>query len=75
MECKTTTAWVFISCTDGVRDAKTAQQVSSISDAVVIGSRIVQEIENSNDIDLIGNIKNLIVEMRNSIDKDGVNEK
>jgi|TARA_B110000238_G_scaffold126991_1_gene137096 tryptophan synthase alpha chain len=59
----------------GVRDAKTAQQVSSISDAVVIGSRIVQEIENSNDIDLIGNIKNLIVEMRNSIDKDGVNEK
>ena len=29
----------------GVRDAKTAKEVASISDAVVIGSRIVQEIE------------------------------
>ena len=51
----------------GVRDAKTAKEVSLISDAVVIGSRIVQEIEDSNDVDLINNIKNLMVEMKNSI--------
>jgi tryptophan synthase alpha chain len=51
----------------GVRNAKTAKEVSLISDAVVIGSRIVQEIEDSNDVDLINNIKNLMVEMKNSI--------
>ena len=51
----------------GVRDAKTAKEVSLISDAVVIGSRIVQEIEDSNGVDLINNIKNLMVEMKNSI--------
>ena len=51
----------------GVRNAKTAKEVSLISDAVVIGSRIVQEIEDSNGVDLINNIKNLMVEMKNSI--------
>jgi len=42
----------------GVRDAKTAKEVALISDAVVIGSRIVQEIENSSRADLISNKKN-----------------
>lgn len=51
----------------GVRNAKTVKEVSLISDAVVIGSRIVQEIEDSNGVDLINNIKNLMVEMKNSI--------
>ena len=54
----------------GVRNAKTAKEVSLISDAVVIGSRIVQEIEDSNGADLINNIKNLMVEMKNSINED-----
>lgn len=54
----------------GVRNAKTAKEVSLISDAVVIGSRIVQEIEDSNGVDLINNIKNLMVEMKNSINED-----
>ncbi len=51
----------------GVRDAKTAKEVAAISDAVVIGSRIVQEIEDSNGEKLISNIKKLMIEMKNSI--------
>jgi tryptophan synthase alpha chain len=31
----------------GIRDAATAKEVASVSDAVVIGSRIIQEIENT----------------------------
>ena len=54
----------------GVRDAKTAKEVAEISDAVVIGSRIVQEIENSNDGDLINNIRNLMAEIKTAIAKD-----
>ena len=51
----------------GVRDAKTAKEVGLISDAVVVGSRIVQEIENSKEGNLIDNVKNLMAEMKNSI--------
>ena len=51
----------------GVRDAKTAKEVAFISDAVVIGSRIVQEIENSRRADLISNIKKLMTEMKQAI--------
>ncbi len=51
----------------GVRDAKTAKEVALISDAVVIGSRIVQEIENSSRADLISNIKKLMIEMKQAI--------
>jgi tryptophan synthase alpha subunit len=36
---------------------------------VVIGSRIVQEIEDSNDDDLINNIRNLMAEIKSSITK------
>ena len=56
----------------GVRDASTAKEVALISDAVVIGSRIVQEIEDSNDNNLIGNIKNLMTEMKNSINSKAI---
>jgi len=55
-----------------VRDASTAKEVALISDAVVIGSRIVQEIEDSNDNNLIGNIKNLMTEMKNSINSKAI---
>jgi len=58
----------------GVRDAKTAKEVAAISDAVVIGSRIVQEIEESNDGDLINNIRNLVVEMKNSISEEVISK-
>ena len=58
----------------GVRDAKTAKEVAAISDAVVIGSRIVQEIEDSNNEDLINNIRDLMVQMKNSISDKGISE-
>ena len=50
----------------GVKDAKTAKEVAAIADAVVIGSRIVLEIEQSNKDDLIGNIKKLMREMKDT---------
>ena len=58
----------------GVRDAKTAKEVAEISDAVVIGSRIVQEIEDANNDDLINNIRDLMVEMKNSISEKVISE-
>jgi tryptophan synthase alpha chain len=44
----------------GVRNEETAKQVATIADGVVIGSRVVSEIEDSEPGKLIGNIANLI---------------
>ncbi|MEK9771102.1 MAG: tryptophan synthase subunit alpha [Nitrosomonadales bacterium] len=44
----------------GVRNEETAKQVATIADGVVIGSRVVNEIEDSEPGKLIGNIANLI---------------
>lgn len=52
----------------GVRDAATAQSVAAIADAVVVGSRTVQEVENSNEQNVTANIKRLIRELRTAID-------
>ena len=52
----------------GVKDEKTAKEVAAIADAVVIGSRIVLEIEQSNKDDLIGNIKKLMRETKDAIE-------
>ena len=51
----------------GVRDAETAKQVALISDAVVIGSRIINEVENSNQEDLLTNIRSLVSEIKRAI--------
>ena len=51
----------------GVRDAETAKQVSLISDAVVIGSRIINEVENSKQEDLLGNIRGLMNKINSAI--------
>jgi len=51
----------------GVRDAETAKQVSLISDAVVIGSRIINEVENSKQEDLLGNIRGLMNKIKSAI--------
>jgi len=51
----------------GVRDAATAKEVAKISDAVVVGSRMVQEIENSNKDNLIQNISKLMKELREAV--------
>ncbi|MDG2252233.1 MAG: tryptophan synthase subunit alpha [Methylophilaceae bacterium] len=51
----------------GVKDAETAKQVALISDAVVIGSRIIKEVENSNQEDLLENIRSLMTEIKSTI--------
>jgi len=52
----------------GVRDADTAKSVAEISDAVVIGSRIVKEIEASDKNQVISNVKKLVSNMKNAIE-------
>ena len=52
----------------GVKDAATAKNVSAFADAVVVGSRMVTTIENSNDDNLIANISALMLELRTAID-------
>lgn len=53
----------------GVRDAATARAISEIGDAVVVGSRTVQEIENSSEQDVVANVGKLIAELRGAIDE------
>ena len=52
----------------GVRDAATAKAISEIGDAVVVGSRTVQEVENSAENEVVANVGKLIAELRNAID-------
>ena len=52
----------------GVRDAATAKQVAAIADAVVVGSRLVQEIENSSEQELLPKLTALTSELRAAID-------
>jgi tryptophan synthase alpha chain len=53
----------------GIRDASTARAVARVSDAVVIGSRLVQEIEQSSPEQLIGNVRALIGIFRRAMDE------
>ena len=53
----------------GIRDAVTAQAVAKLCDGVVVGSRIVQEIENSNDATVIANVSALVNELRLAINQ------
>ena len=53
----------------GIRDAQTAKAIASISDAVVIGSRLVQEIESSQPDQLIGNLSILVGGIRRAMDE------
>lgn len=53
----------------GIRDAEMAAKMSAIADAVVIGSRIVQEVENSTIKQLPDNIYNLVKGFREAIDQ------
>ena len=52
----------------GIRDADTARAVSRLCDGVVVGSRIVQEIENSGEDSVILNVAKLVRELRHAID-------
>lgn len=52
----------------GVKDSITAKNVAAFADAVVVGSRLVQAIEASNDVNLLTNVSDLIAELRIAID-------
>jgi tryptophan synthase alpha chain len=52
----------------GIRDAETARAVSQISDAVVIGSRLVQEIETSAPDQVVRNVRALVAGFRQAMD-------
>jgi len=52
----------------GVRDAATATLVAGIADAVVVGSRMVQAIEQSTEANVLENVAALMTELRSAID-------
>ncbi|PPD57190.1 MAG: tryptophan synthase subunit alpha [Methylotenera sp.] len=52
----------------GVKDSDTAKNVAAFADAVVVGSRMVQAIEHSNDDNLVANVSQLMIELRLAID-------
>jgi len=53
----------------GIRDAATAQAVAKLCDGVVVGSRIVQEVENSTEQNVVANVSKLVRELRQAIDQ------
>lgn len=53
----------------GIRDAATAHAVSQLCDGVVVGSRIVQEIEKSDAQQVVANVTRLVKELRLAIDQ------
>ena len=52
----------------GIRDGETARAVARIADAVVIGSRIIQEMERASPETCIGKAAAVLAEMREAID-------
>ncbi len=54
----------------GIRDAATAHAVSRLCDGVVVGSRIVQEIENSSEQQVVANVSRLVKELRQAVNQD-----
>ncbi len=52
----------------GIRDAATAKATAAIADAVVVGSRMVQAIEASDESDLQSNVATLMDELRAAVD-------
>jgi len=52
----------------GIRDAATAQAVAAFADAVVIGSRLVQEIENAGPDHVVERVKALMSGIRRAMD-------
>lgn len=53
----------------GIRDAATATAVAKLCDGVVVGSRIVQEIEDSNEQNVVANVTALVRELRQAVDQ------
>jgi tryptophan synthase alpha chain len=53
----------------GIRDAQTAKAIASVSDAVVIGSRIIQELENTPKDQAIAAVHDFVAGIRAAIDE------
>lgn len=53
----------------GIRDAATAKAIASVSDAVVIGSRIIQELENTPREKAAQAVQNFIAGIRKALDE------
>jgi len=53
----------------GIRDAATAQAVARVADAVVIGSRIIQEIEQTPKEKIVQSVESFLREIRVAIDQ------
>jgi tryptophan synthase alpha chain len=53
----------------GIRDAATALAVAKLCDGVVVGSRIVEEIEKSTGQNVVANVIKLVKELRQAVDK------
>lgn len=53
----------------GIRDAATAKAVASVSDAVVIGSRIIQELENTPRENAVAAVQTFVAGIRKALDE------
>lgn len=53
----------------GIRDAETAARIAAFADAVVVGSRIIEEIEKSTAETACANVKALVADIRRGVDK------
>ena len=53
----------------GIRDAATAARIAAIADAVVVGSRIIEEIEKSTAETACANVKTLVADIRRGVDE------
>ena len=53
----------------GIRDAATAGAVAAVADAVVVGSRIIEEIEKSTPENVCANVMVLVADIRRGIDQ------
>jgi tryptophan synthase alpha chain len=53
----------------GIRDAATAARIAAFADAVVVGSRIIEEIEKSTTETACANVKALVADIRRGVDE------
>jgi tryptophan synthase alpha chain len=52
----------------GIKDAESARAISKVADAVIIGSRIVQEIESAGAEQAVARVKALLIPIRKALD-------
>ena len=57
----------------GIRDGATAKAVAGLADAVVVGSRIIEEIEQSPKAEVLANVGRLVTGLRSAIDEVSTN--